>query len=588
MASLPSFILKRLYVKGSLRNAGAGFELALRNFIGSGTVIAVNGLEVDHASRAPREITLRMPDGSTRSAADVSPQMPLALSAGTTIWFGAPGALPPGRHSLSIALGTREMGALDIPVTDVVREGSAPEGGGASEVPEVSTGHHPGPAQPPAAARPLKVAIIGAGSTVFARQLMTDILCTPGLEEGTFALVDVDARRLDLARRIGEKLVQAAGRRWRVEAASDRRRALPGCHYVINSIEVAGLRNVRPDYDIPLKYGVDQCIGDTIGPGGIFKMLRTGPAWLEILRDIEKLCPTAIVMNYTNPMSALTLLALRATRLQVVGLCHSVLNTAEQLAGYLDIPVERLRFRCAGINHLAWYTELRAGGEDLYPRLAERARDPEVWESDPVRFEVMKHFGAFVTESSGHLSEYLPYFRKRPELVHRYTRGGYRGESGFYANNWPAWRAGGDDSIREILDGRSPLELRRSGEYASVIIEAVECDRPGTFHGNVLNRGLIDNLPADGCVEVPVLADSTGLHPVRFGPLPPQMAALDRAHAAPHELMAAAVLERDREAALHALLLDPLSAAVCSLEEIRAMFDEMWEDERQDLAYYER
>jgi len=417
---------------------------------------------------------------------------------------------------------------------------------------------------------------------------MTDILCTPGLDSGTFALVDIDPRRLDLAHRIGEMLVKESGRAWRVEATTHRQKALPSCDYVINSIEVAGLRNVRHDYDIALKYGVDQCIGDTIGPGGVFKMLRTGPAWQEIVLDIEKLCPSALVMNYTNPMSALTLLALRATGLQVVGLCHSVLNTAEQIACYLDVPADELRFRCAGINHLAWYTELRHDGRDMYPRLAERARDPEIYDSDPVRFEVMKHFGAFVTESSGHLSEYLPWFRKRPDLVARYTRGGYRGESGFYANNWPAWRQGGDDSIREALDGRAPLHLKRSGEYASAIIEAIEMGTTCVIHGNVLNRGLIDNLSAEGCVEVPVLVDATGLHPVKFGPLPPQMAALDRAHAAPHELMVAAVLQRDRNAARHALLLDPLTSAVCSLAEIDALFNEMWEAEQGDLTFYER
>jgi alpha-galactosidase len=355
---------------------------------------------------------------------------------------------------------------------------------------------------------------------------------------------------------------------------------------VINTIEVAGLRNVRPDYDIPLKYGVDQCIGDTIGPGGIFKMLRTGPAWQEILRDVEELCPRAVVMNYTNPMSALTLLALRTTGLSVIGLCHSVQNTAEQLAGYLDLPQEELQFRCAGINHLAWFTELRHRGEDMYPLLAEKARDPELWEADPVRFEVMKHFGAFVTESSGHLSEYLPYFRKRPELLALYARDGYRGESGYYARNWPAWREGGDQSIREALDGRGPVTLSRGDEYASIIMEGIESGSPRVVHGNVANGGLIDNLPATGCVEVAVLADAGGLHPVRFGPLPPQMAALDSIHMSVHELMVEAVRERDLSAARHALLLDPLTAAVCSPEEIGALFDEMVKAEGRDLRGY--
>lgn len=428
MGALPGFILKRLYVNGSLRNTAESFEFTLRNFIGTGTILEVGGLDVDGTAHPPNAVILLMPAGNARPGNEVTPEAPLTLAAGSAVRFRVTGErLGAGTHTLKLSVRTREMGVLDISMTDTVHE---------KEVPLVL---EPAlAASTPSSVRPLRIALIGAGSTVFARQLITDVLCTPGLGTGTFALVDIDARRLDLARRIGEMLVKASGRSWRVEAATSRQKALPGCDYVINSIEVAGLRNVRHDYDIPLKYGVDQCIGDTIGPGGLFKMLRTGPAWLEILRDVERLCPAALVMNYTNPMSALTLLALRATGLRVVGLCHSVQNTAEQLAGYLEVPLEQLRFRCAGINHLAWYTELRVGGEDMYPRLAERARDPEIYDSDPVRFEVMKHFGAFVTESSGHLSEYLPYFRKRPDLIAKYTRRGYRGESGFYANNWPS------------------------------------------------------------------------------------------------------------------------------------------------------
>jgi alpha-galactosidase len=321
---------------------------------------------------------------------------------------------------------------------------------------------------------------------------------------------------------------------------------------------------------------VDQCIGDTIGPGGLFKVLRTGPVWLDILRDIEQLCPRALVMNYTNPMSALTLLALRAARLQVVGLCHSVQGTSSQLAAYLDVPHEELRFRCAGINHMAWFTDLRYQGQDMYPRLFELVRDPEIYEADPVRFEVMLHFGAFVTESSGHFSEYVPYFRRRPDLLARYTRAGYRGESGFYARNWPRWRAQADDTVRAQLEGKHEIHLERSDEYAATIIEAIESGRPAVIHGNVLNQGSIDNLPATGCVEVPILVDANGLHATRFGPLPAQMAGLNAAHMYVHELMVQAVLERDRKAALQALMLDPLTAAVCSPDEIERMFVEMW------------
>jgi alpha-galactosidase len=280
-------------------------------------------------------------------------------------------------------------------------------------------------------------------------------------------------------------------------------------------------------------------------------------------------------------------LALRATRLSVVGLCHSVQGTSHQLAGYLGIPYEELRFRCAGINHMAWFTELTWGGQDMYPRLRQAAADPQVYELDPVRFEMMLHFGAFVTESSGHFSEYVPYFRKRPELLARYTRSGYRGESGFYANNWPQWRSKAEESTRAMVDGASEIVLRRSLEYASLIVEAIESHRPAVIYGNVLNSGLIDNLPAGGCVEVPVLVDGNGLHPTHFGPLPAQLAALDAAHMPVHELMVQAVLQRDREAAVHALLLDPLTAAVCSPAEIRKMFDELWDAERADLRAFE-
>ncbi len=342
------------------------------------------------------------------------------------------------------------------------------------------------------------------------------------------------------------------------------------------------MANVAHDFEIPLKYGIAQCIGDTIGPGGIFKALRTGPAWLEILRDAEELCPDAWVLNYTNPMSILTLAALRATRMRTVGLCHSVQGTSRQLADYLEVPYEDLYWRCAGINHLAWFTELRYQGQDMYPRLRERAALPEVYERDPVRFEVMLHLGAFVTESSGHCSEYLPYFRKRPELIERYCRAGYLGETGFYAQNWPVWRQYNDELIRGMLAGTYEIPWTRSYEYGSMIIEAVVKQQPAVIYGNVRNSGLIDNLP-DGCVEVACLVDRNGVQPTHFGRLPEQLAALDRAHMAIHELVCEALLTRKREAARAALMLDPLSAAVCSLEELSSLFDEMWEAERAYL-----
>jgi len=246
-----------------------------------------------------------------------------------------------------------------------------------------------------------------------------------------------------------------------------------------------------------------------------------------------------------------------------------------------------LKCQCVGINHNAWFTTLEHHGVDQYPRLRERAKVPEVYERDPVRFDVMLHLGAFVTESSGHFSEYVPYYRKRPDLLEKYTRPGYLGESGFYANNWPDWRRANDERIRAMLDGKAEIPRQRSHEYASYIIEAIEKDQPASIWGNVDNSGSIENLPK-GCVEVECKVDRGGFHPIRFGKLPEQLAALNRAHMAVHELVVEALLEHDRTKALYALSLDPLTAAVCSLDEIEKMFGEMWEAQRQFLAPFEQ
>jgi alpha-galactosidase len=431
-----------------------------------------------------------------------------------------------------------------------------------------------------------KVTIIGAGSAEFATRLMTDILVTPALDAGTFALVDVDAERLHLAYQMARFLIGCSGKNWTVEASTERTELLPGSDYVINTIEVAGLANVRHDYDIPLKYGVDQCIGDTIGPGGLFKALRTLPDWIEILADVERLAPHALVMNYTNPMSLTVLAGQRASRLPIVGLCHSIQSTSQVLADYLGLPYSEIDWRAAGINHMAWFTKLERDGEDLYPFLRKRASDPAIYEQDLIRFEIMFHLGAFCTESSGHISEYMSYFRKRPDLVKKYARPGYRGESGFYANNWPNWRKGNDERVLAYLSGQKEFKMDRSQEYASYIIEAVETNRPAVFYGNVLNTGLIDNLPQNGVVEVACLVDRKGIQPTHFGALPTQMAILAGQHMAFHDLAATAVLEKDREAAVHALMIDPLTSAVCSLAEIRQMFDEMVQAEKAYLPEF--
>jgi alpha-galactosidase len=427
------------------------------------------------------------------------------------------------------------------------------------------------------------VTIIGAGSTVFAAELVTDFLSVDALGSGEFRLVDIDATRLALAHRFAEHLVARSGKAWTVRSGTDRTELLASSDVVINTIEVAGLRNVRHDYEIPMRYGVDQCIGDTIGPGGLFKALRTIPAWLEILTDIERLCPEALVLNHTNPMSMMVLAASRASNVPVYGMCHSVHHTTEDIAGYLAVEMEQLAFRAAGVNHLAWVTELRLDGEDAYPLLRECGRVPEIWEQDPVRFELMYQLGCFPTESSGHVSEYVPYFRSQPANLSRYTRPGYRGESGFYANNWPGWRAENDEMLERVLAGREEYPMERGGEYPSHIVEAMVTGVPTTVFVNVPNQGWIDNLFEGGVVEVEAIVDGDGIHPQPFGSLPPQLAALDRRHLEFHDLTVMAILEQDREAAVRALMLDPLTSAVCAPADIRAMFDEMVKAQRDDV-----
>ncbi|HEY8240735.1 MAG TPA: alpha-glucosidase/alpha-galactosidase, partial [Kiritimatiellia bacterium] len=295
--------------------------------------------------------------------------------------------------------------------------------------------------------RPIHITFIGAGSD-FTPRLVSDFLQMPGADRGTFALVDVDDTRLQLIARVVKKLVKLHGKDgWSVVASTKRSDVMPGSHYIVNCIEVGGLDCVKHDYEIPLKYGVDQCIGDTVGPGGVFKALRTIPAWIEILDEAGQTCPEALVLNYTNPMSMMCLAAAQASKLPVVGLCHSVQATSELLARRAGVPYGDLAWECAGINHLAWFTKLEHKGKDLYPALMAKARDDLAGKpSDPrdagdlVRKDIMVRFGAFVTESSGHLSEYVPYYRKRKDLLAKYCGAGYDGESGFYAREWPKWR----------------------------------------------------------------------------------------------------------------------------------------------------
>lgn len=448
--------------------------------------------------------------------------------------------------------------------------------------------------------RPIKVTMLGAGSG-FTPVVLNDVLRIPGLREVQLALVDIDAKRLATMQKVLKKIAAHLGYDPKIVTAStDRRKVLPGTDYIINCIEVSGVDCVRHDNDIPLKYGVKQCIGDTAGPGGLFKALRTVPEWIAILRDVEELCPGAIVLNYTNPMNMMMLAAGRTSSVQTVGLCHSVQGSAMQLAQRAGVPVEELDFECAGINHLAWFVKLQHKGKDLYPRLIRKARkelaerrvegeEEEFW--DFVRKDMMIHFGAFITESSGHLSEYLPYYRKRPDLLKKYMVPRYGGQTSFYADEWPKWRAASDDYREGMLRGEKPIDNPRSWEYAAWIIESREKNASYHFHGNVMNahRGagaLIPNLMHDGCVEVKCHVDRQGIQPTAFGPLPRHMAALCESNMRFFDLGAQAAIERSKELAIQALYLDPLTAAVLSPAEIREMTLELFKAERTFLKGY--
>ncbi len=449
--------------------------------------------------------------------------------------------------------------------------------------------------------RPIKITMLGAGS-MFTPRLLNDVLHIDGADKGEIALVDIDTLRLETMHKLIQLMLNERGKSgWSVTASTDRTQVMADSDYLVCCVEVSGVECVAFDNDIPLKYGIDQCIGDTIGPGGLFKALRTVPVFLEILADAERLCPKAWMLNYTNPMNIMCLAAGRSRRIPVVGLCHSVQGTSNRLAKRAGVPIEEVTWQCAGINHLAWFTQFEHLGRDLYPVLMDKARqdlagnlvDPE--DKDLVRKEMMLQMGAFITESSGHLSEYLPYFRPRKEEVVRYCRERYDGESRFYASNWPQWRKDADNERQEMLDGKRPSRWERSWEYASWIIEAREKDSPYRIHGNVMNFApgsngeagkLITNLPGDGCVEVACMVDRSGIHPTRYGALPPQMAHLCAANMAVFDLAATACIERSKEAAIHALMMDPLTAACCTPAQIRAMAEELFAAEARFLPGY--
>jgi len=436
----------------------------------------------------------------------------------------------------------------------------------------------------------VKIAIIGAGSHVFARNLITDFLSYPTLQESTISLMDIDEEALKLTTAFARKLVSQHGVEAEVESTTDRRTALEGADYVVVSIRVGGLEANRFDIEIPAKYGVKQGIGDTIGPGGVFYGLRHIPVLLDICRDMEELCPEAWLINYTNPMAMLCWAMNDYTHVKNVGLCHSVQGTAGELARYLGAPFEEISYWVAGINHMAWFLELKWRGRDAYPLLRERFRDPEVYSrpdahwagADIVRVEIFKAFGYFNTESSQHMSEYVPYFRKRPELFERFKLG----DPTQRIEGMNVGRRRRDEAMKRIIESDEVIPLRRSNEYCIQIIHAMETGTPLRINGNVKNNSLITNLPQGCCVEVPCLVDKNGIHPCYVGNLPPQCAALNRTNVNVQELGVLAAVEKDKTLAFQAVLLDPLTSALLTIDETRSMVDEMFKAEAKHLKGY--
>ncbi|SFK64796.1 alpha-galactosidase [Halogranum rubrum] len=422
------------------------------------------------------------------------------------------------------------------------------------------------------------VAFIGAGSMVFASKLVGDILSFPALDDSEIRLMDIDESRLEQTTRIAEAMVENEGVDATIVSTLDRREALEGADYVLNMINVGGTEPFENEIRIPEQYGVEQAIGDTIGPGGIFRGLRTIPTMLDLAADMEELCPDALLMNYTNPMSIICQALFEATDIETVGLCHSVPHTAEAIADYLDIPQSELDYWVAGINHLAWFLELKRDGESLYPALRDAATDESIYRKDTVRFELFEHFGAFVTESSHHASEYVPYFRTDSEVIETMEGEGYaeRMATATYLEGWKARSAERDDPKRDV--DLETVGAERSEEYASRLIHAIETDTPRRLNLNVSNEtSAIENLPEDSCVEVPCLVDGSGVHPCSVGELPTELASLDQQHVSVHKLVVEAVLEADRDALHRAVKLDPLTAAACTLDEIHEMTEALLE-----------
>ncbi len=449
-----------------------------------------------------------------------------------------------------------------------------------------------------------KITFIGAGSTVFAKNLLGDILSFPELSTAEIALFDIDAERLKTSEIVAHKVADALGAKPTITATTDRNAALDGADYALNMIQVGGYKpSTVIDFEIPKKYGLQQTIGDTLGIGGIMRALRTVPVLLEMAHDMERLCPDVLHLNYVNPMAMNCWALARATRIKTVGLCHSVQGTAGELAKDIGVPVEEINYRVAGINHVAFYLEFERGGQDLYPEIQRVVDEGRVPDTNRVRYEMFRRLGYFVTESSEHFSEYTPWFIKqnRPELIEKFNIpiDEYLRRCEFQLQKWEQLRNRLEDptttfKVQDVhsehtddspTDGsvrdedrmmEQMLTIKRSPEYGSLIIHSVETGQPRVVYGNVMNTGLIDNLP-ECCAEVPCVVDQNGMQPTHIGALPPQLAALMQTNINVQALTVEAILTGNKEHLYHAAMFDPHTSAELDLEQIHDLVDDLLE-----------
>ena len=438
----------------------------------------------------------------------------------------------------------------------------------------------------------VKIAFIGAGSFGFTRGLVKDLLTFPALRDSTITLMDINKERLTFSKKAVERIIREGKYPARVVATMNRRDALKGANAVVCTILAGGVDVWQYDITIPKKYGVDINIGDTRGPSGIFRALRTIPVMLDICRDIEQVCPNAILLNYTNPMAMLCRAMQRETSVKVTGLCHSVQGTANMMASWIGAPFNEITYVCAGINHQAWFITFEWNGKDAYPliRKAVLAR-PKIRNAEQVRNEMFLHLDYYVTESSGHNSEYNWWFRKRPDLIEKYCIHGTNwnpGHYGYILNEYRRRKKTWKSQTRAWLNNPNPLDLTRGHEYASSIINAYLTGETFEFNGNVPNTGLITNLPHNACVEVPVFANRRGFNPVSVGTLPPQLAALNNISVAVEEMAVEAAITGNPRLVFQAIAYDPLTASVLSLAEIKQMVNAMFRKNRNYLPQFKR